>query len=401
MDVMQTARMIEWLDEERRRDKSTISQLEARSREQQDVIDQLKRQLNGLENELSAQRSQFMPINREPELLEIFRKEFGDIIEGMESKRLTAERELERRQELARENLMNPVRNLETELEKFKETMKEFSGARAERERISAAMVALQQRVEDLNKQIEVPTRRIDLLEEQRRQDTRRLSEIQTTLPELSKSLEQSATRLELIEGLTRSNEKRIIETQNADSNRREEMQQFLDQQNLIAQQREQQLNEIKQQVSQYDDDIRRNLERFEAWADTHRQMRKIVGDFERIGDRLERRINEVAEMQRLSEERFRTEWNDWIDEDQLRWKEFTVNNDEAWRIHNKEQQELRATLDTLRETLAPLEKSLERVWRLQRAQAELYRDRYQAMLLEYDTPEKPTVASNPNGGTA
>jgi hypothetical protein len=41
---------------------------------------------------------------------------------------------------------------------------------------------------------------------------------------------------------------------------------------------------------------MRRNLERFESWSETYRQMKKVIEDFERIGDRLERRINEVAE---------------------------------------------------------------------------------------------------------
>jgi hypothetical protein len=40
-------------------------------------------------------------------------------------------------------------------------------------------------------------------------------------------------------------------------------------------------------------------MERFENWSEAYRQMKKLIEDFERMGDRLERRINEVAEMQR------------------------------------------------------------------------------------------------------
>ena len=38
MDVNQIARMIEWLDEERRRDKAVIAALEERIQQQQDTI---------------------------------------------------------------------------------------------------------------------------------------------------------------------------------------------------------------------------------------------------------------------------------------------------------------------------------------------------------------------------
>jgi chromosome segregation ATPase len=389
MDTLQTARMIEWLDEERRRDKAMLAQLEERNRQQQELIDQLKRQLNGLENDLSTMRAQYMPANRDQELMQLLRNEFNQIIEGLEAKRLTAEREAERRQEIMRETLMTPVRKLEDQQDRTTEAMRDIIGIRTERDRMAAAIAAMQQRVEDVAKKIEEPERRLLLVEEQRRQDARRLSDVQSAIPDLSKSIEQVGLKVDLIEGLTKSNEKRIIELQTGESNRREEIQIFLDQQNLISQQREQQVSDIRQRVTAYDDDMRRNIERFEAWSETHRQMRKVVDDFDRISERLERRINEVAEMQRLAEERFRTEWNDWTSDDQHRWKEFTVSNDESWRQHNKEISELRLLLRETAERLDPLYRSLDRVWKLQRAQAELYRERYQALLLEYDKPQE------------
>jgi hypothetical protein len=47
MESNQIARMIEWLDEERRRDKSTIATLEERLVQQQEVIETLTRRLSG------------------------------------------------------------------------------------------------------------------------------------------------------------------------------------------------------------------------------------------------------------------------------------------------------------------------------------------------------------------
>ncbi len=397
MDVMQTARMIEWLDEERRRDKSMISQLEERTHQQQEQIEQLRNYINGLENQLSSQRAQYMPANREDELIERMRREFNEIIEGLEAKRLTSERETERRTEQARENLLVPIRNLEERIDQNEGNVREVLGLRTERERTASALAAVQQRIEDVAKKIEEPERRIVLLEEQRRQDSRRLSELQTDIPDINKALDTISTKTDLIEGLTKSNEKRIIDVQNNEAGRREEIQQFLDEQNLANQQRDQQITELRNRVTAYDDDMRRNLERFEAWAETHRQMRKVVDDFERIGERLERRINEVAEMQRLSEERFRTEWNEWVSDDQLRWKEFNVSNDESWRTNAKTMSELRDELRSVADLIGPVRSSVERLWNLQRAQAELYRERYQNLLHEYDK-QSPSTSGNHNG---
>ena len=144
---------------------------------------------------------------------------------------------------------------------------------------------------------------------------------------------------------------------------------------------------------------MRRNLERFETWSETYRQMKKVLEDFERVGERLERRINEVAETQRLSEERFRQEWNSWNADDQKRWKQFTLTNDEAWRLHDKEYEQFRLKFNDSVAQLPPIVEQIDRLWHVNRAQAQLYREHYQAILIEYDQPsEKASSNGNGNG---
>jgi len=394
MDLQQAARMIEWLDEERRRDKGTIALLEERLAQQAEVMTQLVRRLDGLEGEQSSMRTAFLPMGRENEIAEQLRTEFQQLIEGTESKRLMAEREAERRGEIARETMARMVRDLEERADKLDRAIEELPAARVERDRVASALAAVQQRVEDLSKKFEEPERRITFLEEQRRQDSRRISDVQAELPEMQKLVDSLRPKQEALEAMVLRNERRILEVQSAERDRREEMQQFIDQQTLLIQQRDQQVAELSKSFGAYDEDMRRYIERFESWAETHRQMKKIIDDFERISERLGRRINEVAEMQRLSEERFRQEWNDWIADDQKRWKQFTLTNDEAWRNHDKQLEQYRQTLETTQAAIEPIKSSVDRMWQLERARADLYRERYQAMLLEYDQIERTPAAS-------
>lgn len=385
MDLQQAARMIEWLDEERRRDRGTIALFEERLTQQSELISQLVRRLDGMENEQSTMRTSFLPAEREAEIGEQLRGEFHQLLEENESKRLVAEREADRRNDIARESVSRMVRELGDRTDALARAIEELPAARVERDRVAAALAAVQQRVEDLGKKFEEPERRITFLEEQRRQDSRRISDIQSEIPEIQKQFDASRPKLDSLESMVLRNEKRILDLQAAERDRREEIQQFIDQQTLLLQQRDQQVSDLSKSVSAYDEDMRRNIERFETWAETHRQMKKIVEDFERIAERLGRRINEVAEMQRLSEERFRQEWNDWIADDQKRWKQFTLTNDEAWRNHEKQLDQIRQFLDRLQSGLDPVRDSVDRIWQLERARAQLYRERYQALLLQYD----------------
>jgi chromosome segregation ATPase len=405
MDINQAASMIEWLDEERRRDRTTITVLEERLAQQADTIAMLTKRLGGLESDQSVIHAQITPAAREAEMLDQLRKEMMQVIESVEAKRLTAERESERRADLSRENLSRPVRELSERLDRLERDTSEMPVYQIERERISDSVSALQQRLDDLVKRIEEPDRRLSFLEEQRRQDSRRISEAQSELPEVQKQLDGLRPKLTLLEDLALRVERRVQDVQNAERERRDQIQQFIDQQTLLIQQRDQQIGELTRRFGDQESVMQRNIERFETWAEAYRGMKKIIDDFDRIGDRLERRINEVAEMQRLSEERFRQEWNDWTSDDQKRWKQLTISNDEVWRSHDKEFDRFVQRMSELEAMFPPLVDSLNRLWSLERERAQLYRDRYQSMLLEHDTGTrlpavKPTTTTGTNGTT-
>ncbi|PJF21033.1 MAG: hypothetical protein CUN56_13140, partial [Phototrophicales bacterium] len=390
---------IEWLDEERRRDKATIATLEERLATQQEKIDSMQRRLNSVESDQTVIKTQYVPATREIDIMEQVRKEMRQLIEQSESKRLNAEREAERRAGLERQNITRPVQELSEKITQLERATTEVPALQMERERLQVAIASLQQRVDDLTKKLDEPERRLAFLEEQRRQDVRRLSELETDIPEIQRQIDSIRPKLTLIEDLALRNERRVQEVQTGDRERREQIQNFIDQQTLLLQERDKKIEDLLKSFGDQDSLMRRNIERFEAWEETYRQMRGIIDDFQRISERLERRINEVAEMQRLSEERFRQEWNDWRSEDQKRWKQFTLSNDEVWRGHDKEFERFVERLEQIAATLEPLKDSLDRIWKLERARARLYLDRYQQLLHEYDVLP-PTTSVDNNGTT-
>jgi uncharacterized protein YbgA (DUF1722 family) len=64
----------------------------------------------------------------------------------------------------------------------------------------------------------------------------------------------------------------------------------------------------------------------------THRAIKRSQEAFDDITQRFERRLNEITEMQRLVEERFRQEWVAFKADDQKRWTNFSLAEDEQQR---------------------------------------------------------------------
>ena len=395
MDVNQLASMIEWLDEQRRQDRALISALEQRLEQQSEEALVVQRRVNTVESDQAQFRQEAMPAQREHDIIDNLRSDMEEMLEQAEARRLTAERETERRLELQRETFQRAVRELSGKAERIERQLGNISDLQSEGDRLQNAMRILNQEMEDLTKQLEGPDRRLAFLEEQRRSDARRLAEIETEMPEYKKSVDGISPKLALVEDLTRRNERRLQDMGNSERERREQIQQFIDQQQLLSQQRDQQMADLQNRFGSQDDDLQKYIERFEVWAGAYREMKRIIDDFNRIGDRLERRIGEGAELQRLSEERFRQEWNDWRDDDQKRWKQLTLSSDEVWRNHDREFASFIKRIDRLEAALPGIRSDIERLWQLERARAELYRERYQAMLLQYDARQPSDRADN------
>lgn len=397
MDINQIASMIEWLDEERRRDKSLLAALEDRVLQQMDTMDTVQRRVNAVESDQVLLKQEAMPLSKEQDLLEQMRDEARRQLENAEARRLTAEREAERRYELQRSNFQRAINKISEKTERIERQISALGDLQAEGDRLTVAMRKLNQEIGDISKQLEGPDRRLSLLEDQRRSDARRLSDIETELPDYKKSLDGIQPKMLLLEELALRNERRLQDMGSVDQERREQIQQFIDQQQLLSQQRDQQLSELTRRFNVHDDELQQNLERFEVWAQAYREMRRIIDDFNRISDRLERRIGEAAEIQGLSEERFREEWNDWRDEDQKRWKQLTLSSDEVWRNHDREFDAFIRRTDALEQALPSLRSRIERLWQLERARATLYREQYQALLLEHDIDDERSNSNRPS----
>lgn len=386
MQINQVASMIEWLDEERRRDKSTILALEERLGQQLELLDQVQGRVKSVESDQSIIKQETMPADKERVIVEQMRLEMSQMLENAEARRLTAEREAERRGEIQRDTFQRSIREANEKADRLEKQLTNIGGLQSEGDRLTNSMRILNQEMDDLSKQLEGPDRRLTFLEEQRRTDARRLAEIETEIPEYKKLMDSILPKMALIEDLAVRNERRIQDYSQIDRERREQLQQFIDQQQLLTQQRDQQMADLTKRFGMHDDELQKNIERFEIWAQAYREMKRIIDDFNRIGDRLERRINEVAEMQRLSEERFRQEWNDWRDEDQKRWKQLTLSSDEVWRNHDREYEAFIRRVADIEDMVPDVRSNIERLWQLERARAELYRERYQALLHEYDS---------------
>jgi hypothetical protein len=329
MESKQTAQMVAWLDEERRKDKSLIVKLEERVSGQTALIEDQARRMQTLESDLSVLRSTALSINLFDEAITRLRTELASAIDKFESG--NDDKELKRIHEMIRESTAAALDDLRKEL--LSRIDRELQPRRAEEERLSRIALELQNYADNLGKSMDESQRSLSFLEEQRRQESKRLSDVHSEQAEIGKHVESLKAKSELLEDLSRRNERTLVDLSAVVLELKEQKQAAQEQESLAEKQREKLLGDTLRRIETNMADF---ATQFAGWSEYGRTMKKQIQDFERLADRTERQINEASEMQRLSEERFRHEWEDFQQDDQKRFRQFTLTNEESWRENNK-----------------------------------------------------------------
>jgi hypothetical protein len=124
--------------------------------------------------------------------------------------------------------------------------------------------------------------------------------------------------------------EKSIEELRVSDFQREQKMKQYMDQGEQVAQAMEQIQSQTRVLV-EYQQRAKRGLEKLEGFR-----------------ARIEKRQNEVAQMQRLAEDRLRRQWEEWQDEQDRELKKRQLTVDEQWRSQEQKNQEHSQWLELL-----------------------------------------------------
>lgn len=348
METKQTTQMVAWLDEERRKDKALITKLEERTVSQATLLEDQARRIQELEGDLATLRNTMLKTTMFDETISRLRTELNATIEQAEDRRAAADQDAKKMRDLDREAMSKALEELKQDV--MTRLERALQPRRAEEDRLSRVAAELQTYADNLSKGLEEFERTLTFLEEQRRQDSRRLSDLNGEMVEMNKRMEGQQAKSELLEELSRRNERLIGELTGSFDGFKQQRKAWAEEEALAAQKREQAMNDMIHRMDAFGEDMVNYAKQIENWAETHRAMKKQIEDFDRLADRVDRRLNEVAEVQRLSEERFRHEWEDFHQDDQKRWRQFTLTNEEAWRENGKTVEDILGQIARLNE---------------------------------------------------
>jgi DNA repair exonuclease SbcCD ATPase subunit len=361
LDMGQLEKRLEWLDNERRNDKTIIAALQSKLDTFDTENSKLKSQIKDLEsgiariNTVLARQEQF-----ELEISDL-RKELNRQVDefktDVQEKHVQTNRNQQKIEDI-NEDLI-AVRKRVQEFDGFSDLL----GKRKEEDiRLARLIEELKSQVNEIGRFDEDYKRSLRMIEENRHQDNKRLTDLQGEVSAIRKRQDETRSKQDLVGDNLRKVENRIKDLQEAESERREAQTTFIEKVNMSQVERE---RTFKTWAERFDkmEQITANLEEeIVGLENTHRAVKQSQAALDEVTQRFDRRVNEITEVQRLNEDRFRQEWTTFKSDDQKRWANYTLSQEEQHREMNRSLENLSARITIIEDLLEQVQENFQQM---------------------------------------
>ncbi len=309
MDNEQLEKRIKWLDDERRKDKTIISELENR-------LLKLEEKLNAVNTKTREYDSDLTRLRTSVTRVDDFETDLGVF-------RLDRKKELKDHEKMtkswiadAKKDLRTQLRGLETQQKKLLEENKKIKilendmNTRVEEEnRFNASLREMENSYDDIKKDNKEYQRDIKAAKLEREKEIKRVADMQAEQSALRKRVDEVRGLLDLVSSDNQKIKSRIQEVESTRRDLKKDQETFLEQANLKSTERE---TTWKNWMAQFDSvekqaqDLDEQMTKLDT---THRGIKRMQDELKDLSSLLDRRVNEITEMQRLADEKFRAEW--------------------------------------------------------------------------------------------
>lgn len=353
MKPEQIEKQVSWLDEQRRKDSETITSLKDRLSASEETMKMLEKQIRDLSSDvarLAALASQIQQFN---DALIKQREDFFRQLTSQSDAHTKREKHLETLRKKDYEEITKNMAEFREEVGRIEEFEQGIEVRKHEEIRITRAMDDLEKRLESIELLEEEHSRTFLSMEEMKKIDAKKIAELQTETNGLRMRLDTFQGEHDIVEDRVRRQENRLSELIANEGIRSEAQNIWMEKQELRLLAFEKEWKNWQKRFDAFEQQAKDIDERLLRYDENYRSMKQTRGELDQMLERIERRIKEVSEMHRISEDRMKQEWTNFQADDQKRWNTYKLTSDEQWRDHQRTHEKSREEIDHIQENLA------------------------------------------------
>jgi chromosome segregation ATPase len=348
MEFEQIIKRLDWLDEEHRKGKIGLDTLVEKLTHTEGELRVANKKIKELTSELSQFSNVLARIDQLNDALTQQRIEIIKYVDNMDNKDVDKLPEAEKRFQIQMENINKSI----IELRKFKEPIaeirRELKNRATEEVRLNDQISGWEPRFQEIVKTVEEIGLTQKAAEGPRRQDTKRLAELQGAVNAARKRMDEVREKNDLFPDNIRRIEARLNEILASEAERRQSQAGFIENQARLQIDRDRAIKEMEEYLGNIRKQAGTMDHQLQEWDVIQRAAKRAQESYNEIVQKFERRINEITEMQRLAEDRFRQEWVTFKADDQKRWTSYTLSQDEIHKDARSDAVKMEERLTTL-----------------------------------------------------
>jgi len=362
MDIDQLEKQVEWLDKERREEKKTIASLEKKIAQLEEMLDKANTFTKDLSSELTQMKVTSSRAGKYDEALEAHRAEVKKELDAMEKRAKQRETTAKKNQSQEINEIAKTVKEFEAKFNAMSKLREELISRKEEENKRNQLISELKEKVDKADLSEKERRETFSSLEEDRRMDKKRLADLQAEANALRKRADEQKGKLELLSDWQKKGDARMNEIMADEAERREANKAFMDKMSQAWAEREKVWKEWTKKFETIDVTSESFSQSMISIHEADLAIRQAQEEFNQITDQINRRIHEITEMQRLGEERFRQEWSTFKADDQKRWTNYALTQDEQHKEMGRRIENLIDRVTNLEETNQDLQDSVQQI---------------------------------------
>jgi chromosome segregation ATPase len=358
MEFEQIVKRLEFLDKQQRETKETLASLKETLASFETTVNAVSKQIKSLSKQVTDITPASKRVDQFETILSKQRADLIKLIEENEKTRIREDKETAKRVQSEITELNKATIQLKNSFNpaEFKKAIKERAD---ETQRALNNIADLKLSVDETRRSNEDVRHTILANEEARKNDLKRIADLQGELTALRKRIDENREKSTIQGDTIRNIETRITDLLASELERKQAQAAFLDQQRVAQIDRERSWKDWQEKFSSFQKEAESLDVQIQKLDETLRNAKKAQDTYLDLNTKLERRINEVTEMQRLAEERLRQEWISFKADDQKRWTGYSLSSEESFRDIRKEVQKYETSITTISEVTQVLQDQL------------------------------------------
>lgn len=350
MEFEQIVKRLDWLEKQQRDSKDSITAVSERLTSFETSVNAISKQIKTLSKQVTDLAPAAKRVEQFEAMLTKLRNDIIKLVEDNEKAHARTERDSAKRFQTEFTDLNKVITQLKTTIN-ITEVKKQLKERTDEIQRVLNNVSDLKLRVEEATRSNEDVQHALKVSEETRKNDLKRVTDIQGEVTSLRKRIDENREKATMHADGIRNVENRFTELLASELERRQAQSAFLEQQAIAQIDRDRAWKEWKEKYDAFQKEAESIDVHVQKLDEVLRSAKKAQDTYLELNTKLERRINEVTEMQRLTEDRLRQEWVSFKADDQKRWTGYSLSSEESFRDIRKNVQKTEELITGLNDT--------------------------------------------------